>query len=309
MSDKRDFLTLEEFSSEEIMELVADAGKLKKALAVGEQPRILEGKSFVLLFEKPSTRTRISFEVGICQLGANAIAVGAGETQLGRGETIEDTARVLSRYADGLIVRTGADEGLDVMAAAAAVPVVNALSDKHHPCQALSDLFTIKEAKGGFDGLKLAYLGDGNNVCHSLLIASAKTGMDMAVATPPKYRPAPEIVARATALAADTGAVLQVVEDPREAASGADIIYTDVWVSMGDEDEETERLKTLAPYQVNGDILGAAKGDCLVMHCLPAHRGQEITEEVLEGARSVVFDQAENRLHAQKALLVKLVNR
>lgn len=307
MGMKKDFLTLEEFSLDEIMGILARAEVLKGQQKGSKEHKLLAGKSLVLIFEKPSTRTRISFEVGIFQLGAYPISLGASEMQLGRGETIEDTARVLSRYVDGIIIRTFAHQKVEKMAQAATIPVINALSDEHHPCQALSDLFTIKEKKGDLSQLNLSYLGDGNNVCHSLLLAAAKVGMNMTVASPKDYAPRKEIVEKAQMAAATTGSVIKVVESAEEAAKEADILYTDVWVSMGDETQAKERLKALKPYQINQAIVSLAKKDALVMHCLPAHKGQEITEEVFEGPQSIVFDQAENRLHAQKALLVEIL--
>lgn len=307
MNKKRDFLTLEEFSLDEIMSILARAEVLKEQQKESKEHKLLAGKSLVLIFEKPSTRTRVSFEVGIFQLGACPISLGASEMQLGRGETIEDTARVLSCYVDGIIIRTFAHQKVEKMAKAATIPVINALSDEHHPCQALSDLFTIKEKKGDLSQLNLSYLGDGNNVCHSLLLAAAKVGMNMTVASPKDYTPRKEIVEKAQMVAAATGSVIKIVESAEEAAKEADILYTDVWVSMGDEAQAKERLKALKPYQINQAIVSLAKKDALVMHCLPAHKGQEITEKVFEGPQSIVFDQAENRLHAQKALLVELL--
>lgn len=307
MNKKRDFLTLEEFSLDEIMGILARAEVLKKDLLEGKEHKLLAGKSIALIFEKPSTRTRISFETGIFQLGAYPISMGTSEMQLGRGETIEDTARVLSHYVDSIILRTFAHEKIEKMAKAATVPVINALSDDHHPCQALSDLFTIKEEKGRLSQLNLSYLGDGNNVCHSLLLATAKVGMNMTVASPKDYAPKEEIVEKAEMIAAASGSAINIVENAEEAAKGADILYTDVWVSMGEEAQTGERIKVLKPYQINKAIVSLAKKDALVMHCLPAHKGEEITEEVFASSQSIVFDQAENRLHTQKALLVELL--
>ncbi|MDQ3029188.1 MAG: ornithine carbamoyltransferase, partial [Actinomycetota bacterium] len=253
------------------------------------------------------TRTRISFEVGIRELGGAAVVLSAGELQLGRGETIEDTARVLSRYLHAVVVRTFAQTRLAALAHAGSIPVINALSDFSHPCQALADLQTIRERKGTLAGLKLAYLGDGNNVAHSLLQAGALAGMRVVVGCPDGYQPEAAVVDGAARIAAGTGGSATVTTDPAEAAAGADVIYTDVWTSMGQEAERSARLERLAAYQVNAETLAAAAPDAIVLHCLPAHRGEEITADVLDGPSSVVFDQAENRLHSQKALMLFLL--
>ncbi|WP_007520006.1 MULTISPECIES: ornithine carbamoyltransferase [Pseudofrankia] len=265
--------------------------------------RPLAGASVALIFEKPSARTRVSFEVGVAELGGHPVVLDANTVQLGQRETIEDVARVLSRYVDAIVIRTFGQERADRMAAAASVPVVNALSDFTHPCQALADLQTIRGVFGGLAGVTLTYVGDGNNVAHSLLLAGATAGMRVRVATPPGMEPAPDVVRQATEIGASTGGAVEVLTDPRAAADGADVLYTDVWTSMGQEANAAGRVDAFRPYQVNEALLAAARPSAIVMHCLPAHRGEEIAGAVIDGPRSVVFDQAENRLHAQKALL------
>jgi len=275
-----------------------------------ERRDALRNDTVVLYFAKPSTRTRISFETAVARLGGTPIGVGPDELQLGRGETIEDTARVISRYASAFVIRTYKDEDVRRFAAAASIPVINALTDLHHPLQSLADLMTLREKLGGWEGRKLAYVGDGNNVAHSLMEAAALAGLSIAVATPDGYAPNPSIVARARELAAATGATLELTADPQAAVRGADAVYTDVWVSMGvPEAERPARLKALAPYQVNDALMRLAAPGALFMHCLPDHRGEEVTASVVDGPRSVVFDQAENRLHTAKAVLFALVER
>ena len=270
--------------------------------------RFLANDTVVLYFNKPSTRTRISFETAVARLGGIPITIGPGDLQLGRGETIEDTARVVSRYARAFVIRTYADADVARFAAAATIPVINALTDLHHPCQALADLLTLREKRGDLRRLRLAYVGDGNNVAHSLLEAAALAGLSIHVATPSSFAPDPAIVAGARRCARDTGATIEVSEDPVAAVRGADAVYTDVWVSMGDpEDERAQRFAALAPYQVNAALMALAKPDAIFLHCLPDHRGEEVTAEVVDGARSVVFDQAENRLHTAVAILFALV--
>lgn len=269
---------------------------------------LLQGDSVVLYFSKPSTRTRISFETAVSRLGGHPIVVDPNNLQMGRGETVEDTARVMSRYARAIIIRTHSDEELRRFADAATVPVINALTDGHHPCQSVADLFTLYEKRGVLDQLRLAYVGDGNNVAHSLIEAAALTGMSIAVATPGGYAPSPEVVGRAQALAGISGARITLTEDPVVAVSGADAVYTDVWLSMGDPDAQREARKAaLGPYQVNAALMAHAKPDALFMHCLPCHRGEEVTGEVVDGPRSVIFDQAENRLHTAVATLYALI--
>ena len=301
---KRDYLTVDSLSIEELTKVLDLADEVKR----DRTPRNdLAGRSIGMIFEKPSTRTRISFEVGISELGAHPVILNASELQLGRGETVEDTARVLSRYLHAIVVRTFAQSRLEALASAGSIPVINALSDFTHPCQALADLQTIREHRGTLAGLKLAYLGDGNNVAHSLLKAGAMAGMTVAVGTPAGYEPIPQVVDAATALAAQTDGEIICTSDPIEAATGADVVYTDVWASMGQEGEAQARQMLFQPFQVNSHVMEVAKPDALVMHCLPAHRGDEITAEVIDGPNSVIFDQAENRLHSQKALLLFLL--
>jgi ornithine carbamoyltransferase len=271
---------------------------LKEAWPAG--PRSLRDRNVALLFEKPSTRTRVSFQVGISQLGGHAVLLRSEELQLARGESVKDTALVLSRYIDAIAVRVGEHALLEELAAHASVPVVNALTPLHHPCQALADLLTLHERFGRLDGLRLAYVGDGNNVCHSLMLLGTRVGVEVVAATPPELQPDPAVVSQA-------GDRARVVEDPVEAATGAHALYADVWVSMGDEADADRRREMLRPYRLDSDLLAHAREDAVVMHCLPAHPGEEITADLLYGERSAVWDQAENRLHAQKALLEALL--
>lgn len=295
---KRDFLRLWDLSSEEINSLIERAMRLKAGEDKNRCPLI--GRSIGLLFEKSSTRTRVSFEVGIYQLGGQAIYMNKSDLQLGRGETIEDTAKTLSRYLNGIVIRTFAHNMIEKFANTATIPVINGLSDLHHPCQVLADLMTIMEKKGKLKGIHLAYIGDGNNVANSLIEASSRMEINLTIACPEGYEPDPDVLERARELARSE---IIILRDPREAAGRADVVYTDVWVSMGQEKEADERRKRFRPYQVNMDLLRCAKRDVIVLHCLPAHRGEEITDDVIDGPYSVVFDQAENRLHTQKALL------
>jgi len=299
----RDFLAIRDYTSQEIMEILELAQKLKSMQKEGIPHPLLAGKTLGMIFQKPSTRTRVSFEVGIYQLGGYGLFLSPNDLQMGRGETIKDTALTLSRYLDGIMIRTFAQEEVEELAYWASIPVINGLTDLTHPCQIMGDLLTVLEKKGKFEGLKCAFIGDGNNVCHSLLVGGAKVGMDVVVACPRNYPPKGEIVAQAQEEAQKTGANLRILEDPREAVEGADVIYTDVWASMGQEKEAQEKEKHFALYQVNSALLKKAKPDVIVMHCLPAKRGREITDEVMDGPNSVVFDQAENRLHAQKAIM------
>ncbi|NLZ45017.1 MAG: ornithine carbamoyltransferase [Clostridia bacterium] len=303
----RDFLCLKDYTPEELWMLLKTAAYLKTGCYLHQQQEILAGKTLGMVFAKNSTRTRISFEVGMRQLGGHALFLNPQDLQLGRGETIADTARVFSRYLDGIMIRTYAHEDVVELARYADIPVINGLTDWVHPCQALADIFTLYEKKGRVAGLKLAYVGDGNNVAHSLLYGGALFGMKVFVATPPAYRPSAAVVEEATAIARETGGTVAVVDDPREAVRGADAVYTDVWVSMGQEAEREERMEALRPYQVNAELMALAGERAVVLHCLPAHKGEEITEEVFEGPQSVVFDQAENRLHVQKAILAMLL--
>ena len=292
--EKRDLLTGEELGAFELGGLLDRALELKAGRRDGAGADALAGRSVALVFEKPSTRTRISFEVGVAELGATPVVLRGEELQLSRGESIADTAQVLSRYVDAIVVRSGSHEAVAELAAAAGVPVVNALTPLHHPCQALADLLTLRERFGELEGLRLAYVGDGNNVARSLAIAAELAGVEVVVASPSGYQ-------------LEEGHGAKLTDDPRAAAAGADAIYTDVWVSMGDEEEAERRRADLAPFRVDADLLSAAKDRAVVLHCLPAHPGEEISAEVLYGERSAVWDQAENRLHTQKALLEMLL--
>jgi ornithine carbamoyltransferase len=297
---KRDFLSVDDVSPDELVALLDGADRHK----ADRRPRAtLQGRTVALIFEKPSTRTRVSFEVAVHELGGYPLPLTGPELQLGRGETMEDTAAVLSRYVHAIVLRTFAQESLERLARAGGIPVVNALSDYSHPCQALADLQTIRERKGRLAGIRLAYLGDGNNVAHSLLFAGSKVGMHVSVATPIGYEPIPQVVRRAGEIAAETGGSVELTNDPATAAKGADVLYTDVWASMGKELEHGERALIFKPYQLSTDTLAVASPEVVVLHCLPAHRGEEIAAEVMDGPNSAVFDQAENRLHTQKALL------
>lgn len=284
---------------------------LRLALEVKEHPgrysSALEGKSLGMIFEKPSTRTRVSFEVAMTQLGGHGLYLSTRDLQLGRGETVEDTAKVLSRYVDGIIYRGFSHSITRELARHATVPVINALDDLEHPMQTMADLLTVLEKKGELRGRKLAYIGDGNNVANSLALGAAMVGMDFSIACPKGYEPDEGLWKEARRIASERGGGLEIVRDPREAAEGADAVYTDVWVSMGEEEERERRLKVFRPYQVTVEVMEAAKEDAIFMHCLPAHRGEEVAPEVIDGRWSVVFDQAENRLHAQKAALIKLM--
>ncbi|MBT2214383.1 ornithine carbamoyltransferase [Virgibacillus dakarensis] len=304
----KDFLTLGHFNKTEITMLLAEAVKLKKQTKAGIFNPCLRGKVLGMIFEKASTRTRVSFEVGMLQLGGEAIFLSAGDIQLGRGESNADTAKVLSRYVDGLMIRTFSHKIIETYAQYATVPVINGLTDLHHPTQVLADLLTIYEHKGKLAGLKLAYFGDGNNnMCHSLMEGAVKVGMDVAIACPTNYRPNPEILGELKQEATANGTKLSVSEDPAEAMVDADIVVTDVWASMGKEQENEERKNIFAPYQVNESLCKHAKADFTFLHCLPAHRGEEVSAAIMDGSHSVVFDEAENRLHAQKALLKLLL--
>ncbi len=302
---KDDYLSVDDLTPAELDELLDLAAKVKSD--PGAHAESLRGRSVALIFEKPSTRTRVSFEVGVAELGGHPVVLSSNDLQLGRGETIEDTGKVLSRYVDAIVLRTFEQERLEVLAAAASVPVVNSLSDFEHPCQALADLLTVRERLGSLQGRVLTYLGDGNNVAHSLLLAGAKAGMTVRVATPPGFEPIPQVVQRATEIAAETGCEIVVTDDATAASAGADVLYTDVWASMGQEAEADERMLIFPLYQLNQALVDVAAADVVVLHCLPAHRGQEVTGEVLDGPHSAVWDQAENRLHTQKALLLRLL--
>ena len=304
---KRDFLSIDDLSAGELTGLLGDAVKMKaKADKYADE---LQGANVALIFEKPSTRTRVSMEVAVASLGGNSIVLRGDELQLGRGETIEDTGRVLSRYVDAIAIRTFGQERLEALVAGATVPIINLLSDQSHPCQALADMLTVQEhVSEKLGGKTLAYIGDGNNVVHSLLIAGAKMGMDVRVASPAGYQPDGEVVERAREIAAHTDGKVIVTDLVAEAAEGADVLYTDVWASMGQENESDDRANVFEDYRIDESVVAMASPDVKVMHCLPAHRGQEISAGVMDGPMSVVWEQAENRLHTQKALLVWLLS-
>ena len=304
----RHFLGLADLSRDEVWQILNLAVDLKKEWLDGGNRPLLQGKTLALLFQKPSLRTRVSFEMGMFHLGGQAIYLSPNEVQLGKRESVADVARVLSRYVDGIMARVFAHSDIEQLAAHSHVPVINGLSDYNHPCQALADLLTILEKKGGLEGLRLAYVGDGNNVAVSLLLGGTKLGMEVALATPPGYEITEDVENLATAFAEESGGLVDLSYEPLEAVAGADVIYTDTWTSMGQEEETRKRLKLFPPYQVNERLVAASgKDDVIVMHCLPAHRGQEITDEVADGPHSVLFDQAENRMHAQKAVLALLL--
>jgi len=303
----RSFLTIKDFTKEELEEILAQGERLKLDHYAGKDEKLLNGKSIGAIFEKPSTRTRVSFAVAIYQLGAQALVLNTSNMQLKRGETVADTGRVLSRYLNGIVARVYSHKTLEDLRDYGTVPVINALSDYTHPCQIMGDLLTIQEKKGHLEGIKIAYLGDGNNVCHSILFGASKFGMNVAVATPKGYEPKKDVVKDAKRFAKESGGSVLITNDPEEAAKEADVIYTDVWASMGEEAEHNERVKVMRPYQINDSTLEKAKREVIVMHCLPAHRGEEITDSVIDGPHSVVFDQAENRLHIQKAILSLLI--
>ena len=304
----RDFLSLKDYTPQEIEYLLDFADFLKDRQKKGENTELLKGKTLGLIFQKSSTRTRVSFEVGMVQLGGYPLFLSANDLQMGRGEPIKDTARVLSRYLDGIMIRTYSHDDVEELAAYASIPIINGLTDALHPCQVLADLQTIREHKGkNLRGMKLAYIGDGNNMAHSLMIGGAKMGMDIYIASPGGYQPEEKWVDVAERIAKESDGRIIITDDISEAGKDADVLYADVWASMGQEKESEERRKHLSAYQINDDLLKKADKDCIVMHCLPAHRGEEITDDVIEGEHSVVFDEAENRLHAQKAVLANLL--
>ena len=299
----RDFLRVNDWTPDEIVTVLDLADRLKARQRERVAHRHLEGRTLGMIFQKPSTRTRVSFEVGIAQLGGTGLYLAAGDLQLGRGETIRDTAIVLSRYVDGIMIRTFSQADVDELAEHAGVSVINGLTDEFHPCQALADVMTIRERFGSFEGVHVVYLGDGNNVCHSLMVACAKLGMDFAAATPAGYEPRAEVVGWARAAAEAAGGSVELTHDPSTAAEGADVLYTDVWTSMGQDEERERRLADFTGFGIDDEILRLGSERAVVMHCLPAHYGEEVTENVLHGPRSAAWDQAENRLHAQKALM------
>ncbi|MGF7184837.1 ornithine carbamoyltransferase [Desulfitispora alkaliphila] len=303
----KDFLSLKDYSKGEINYLLSFAANLKDKQKRGEKHNLLQGKSLGMIFEKPSTRTRMSFEVGIYQLGGQALFLSSRDLQIGRGEPICDTARVFSRYVDGIMIRTFSHADVEELAHYATIPVINGLTDLLHPCQVLADLLTIKEYKGKLEGQKLVYIGDGNNMAHSLMYGGAKMGMNVVIAAPEAYFPDEKITAEAKSIAAENGGTIELISNPKEAAEDADVLYTDVWASMGQESEQEERMEKFLTYQVNNELMACAKKDAIVLHCLPAHRGEEITAEVLEKYQNVIFDEAENRLHAQKAIMAAIM--
>ena len=295
----RSFTRVADWSRDDLLSVLDFADDLKQRQARREEHHLLPGRTLAMIFQKPSTRTRVSFEVGMTQLGGHALYLAAGDLQLGRGETLKDTATVLSRYVDGIMIRTFDQDDVEELARHASIPVINGLTDISHPCQALADVMTIRERLGRIEGVRVAYLGDGNNVCASLMVASAKLGMEFVAATPEGYEPDPAAVELADP---------ELTHDPREAARGADVLYTDVWTSMGQEEERERRLRDLAGFGIDEALVGLANDDAIVLHCLPAHYGEEITEDVLYGPQSAVWDEAENRLHAQKALLALVIS-
>ncbi|MBS4026285.1 MAG: ornithine carbamoyltransferase [Clostridia bacterium] len=303
----RDFLSLYDFTQEEINYLLDLAGSLKERQKRGEEHRLLPGKTMGMIFQKSSTRTRVSFEVGIYQLGGQGLFLSSNDLQIGRGEPICDTARTLSRYLDGIMIRTFSHQEVEELAQYATIPIINGLTDLLHPCQVLADLLTIKEYKGCLSGLKLTYIGDGNNMAHSLMLGGAKMGMEIVIASPKGYEPLVEIKEKAMRIARETGGSIVLMNDPLEAARGAEVVYTDVWASMGQEQEQAVRAKAFTGFQVNRQIMALANKEAMVLHCLPAHREEEITGEIMEKYQQMIFDQAENRLHAQKAIMAAIM--
>ena len=302
---KKDLISIKDLTSAEIENIFSLTDKLKKHKA--KFSKVLQGKTLALIFQKPSNRTRVSFEVGMYQLGGNSIYLGPGEINLGVRESVKDVARTLSRYVDAIVLRTFEHENILEMARAASVPVINGLSDSSHPCQALADVYTITEKFKNLKTITLAYIGDGNNVCNSLMLASAKVGLNLNIGTPGGYEPDKAVVKEAKAIAQSKKSSLNLFCNPTEAAKGADIIYTDVWASMGQEEETQKRKEIFKDFQINKNLMKLAKKEALIMHCLPAHRGEEITGEVIDSKNSIVFDQAENRMHVQKAVLITLL--
>jgi ornithine carbamoyltransferase len=300
----RHFTRVADWSGEELLQALDLADDLKERQSRREEHHLLPGRTLGMIFQKPSTRTRVSFEVGIFQLGGMGLYLAASDLQLGRGETLKDTATVLSRYLDGLMIRTFAQEDVEVLARHATIPVINGLTDSSHPCQALTDVMTIRERLGRLEGVRVAYFGDGNNVCASLMVACAKLGMEFVAATPEGYEPEERVVE----IAREAGGTVELTHDPREAAQGADVLYTDVWTSMGQEEEKERRLEDLAGFGIDESLVRLAGDNAIVLHCLPAHYGEEIAEDVLYGPQSAVWDQAENRLHAQKALMALVIS-
>jgi len=301
---KKDFLCLSDWKKEELDAIFTLTGELKTLQKEGVPHPRLQGKTLAMIFEKSSTRTRVSFEVGMFQLGGHALFLSSGTTQIGRGEPIKDTGRVMSRYVDGIMIRTYSQEGVEELARWSDIPIINGLTDMYHPCQLMADLYTVMEHKGRYDNLVYTWIGDGNNMANSWINAAAVFGFELRVATPHSYEPHPDVVARA----AKAGARIHYLHDPLEAARGADVLSTDVWASMGHEEEQQQRMEAFVGFQINSQVMQQANRDAMVLHCLPAHRGEEISGEVIEGVQSVVFDEAENRLHVQKAIMATLMS-
>lgn len=304
---KKDLISLMDLSQGEILDLISLAKELKADNKAGRKHHLLEGKTLGMIFTKSSTRTRVSFEVGMYQLGGQALFLSSNDIQLGRGESIYDTANVLSRFLDGIMIRTFKHSDVVELAENATIPVINGLTDLLHPCQVLADLLTISEYKGELKGKKLCYVGDGNNMAHSLLYGCTKVGMDISVATPDKYKCDAEVMSNALNIAAETGSKVEFTNNPEQAMKNADAVYTDTWVSMGMEDEKQQRIKDFAGFEVNAELMENAKSDAIFLHCLPAYRGYEVSADVIDGEHSVIFDEAENRLHAQKAVMATLM--
>ena len=305
---KKDLLRMDNLSKEEILDILNLADQLKYENKHGIEHHLLKGKSLGMIFEKASTRTRVSFEVGMYELGGHPLFLSSKDLQIGRGEPIQDTARVLSRYLDGIMIRTFSQKGVETLAEVSSIPIINGLTDDEHPCQVLADLMTIREKKLILEGLKVAYIGDGNNMCNSLLVGCLTLGMHISIANPEGYKPPAYYVNKGNELAIKNGVSFFMTESPEEAVKDADVVITDVWASMGQEKEAAERMKAFKGYQVNNELMSLAKEDAIVLHCLPAHREEEITEEILEAHADTIFEEAENRLHAQKAILVKLLS-
>lgn len=305
---KKDLLRMDNLSKEEILDILNLADQLKYENKHGIEHHLLKGKSLGMIFEKASTRTRVSFEVGMYELGGHPLFLSSKDLQIGRGEPIQDTARVLSRYLDGIMIRTFSQKGVETLAEISSIPIINGLTDDEHPCQVLADLMTIREKKLILEGLKVAYIGDGNNMCNSLLVGCLTLGMHISIANPEGYKPPAYYVNKGNELAIKNGVSFFMTESPEEAVKDADVVITDVWASMGQEKEAAERMKAFKGYQVNKELMSLAKEDAIVLHCLPAHREEEITEEILEAHADTIFEEAENRLHAQKAILVKLLS-
>lgn len=305
----KDLLRMDNLSKEEILDILNLADQLKYEQKHGIEHHLLKGKSLGMIFEKASTRTRVSFEVGMYQLGGHPLFLSSKDLQIGRGEPIQDTARVLSRYLDGIMIRTFSQKGIETLAECSSIPIINGLTDDEHPCQVLADLMTIREKKLILEGLKVAYIGDGNNMCNSLIIGCLTLGMNIAIANPIGYKPPKYYIEKGISLAKENGVSFEMTENPAEAIKNADVIITDVWASMGQEDEVKKRQVAFKGYQVNSKVMKLANDDAIVLHCLPAHREEEITEEILEAHADIIFEEAENRLHAQKAVLVKLLSK